>query len=265
MIYNYSTWNDLFELQRNEIDCSLILEDIDYNLRLTEEQKKAAKDKVTKAIGKMSQGILYTKDNDYVKKDDKAVDHLNLRFTHAFLRDCRIIWDYPGFRTMATDGINLYINTRFVHQLNMRLIIAILCHEVFHVTLLHTERMTRIVGENPTKALTTRFNKAADYEINPILVDEGLITIEELKELKACYDEAYIGKSVNKIYPLIPIENTPKKKNKAKLDDYITIKKDGSLAKITKVNDDGSYECELVPADQVEAIKKAYRKAGKSL
>ena len=71
-----------------------------------------------------------------------------------------------SIETMATDGVSLFYNPKFVETLSAAQLMGTLAHEVMHPALQHH---TRRNGRDPR-----RWNMACDYAINPILVDAGL-------------------------------------------------------------------------------------------
>ena len=108
-------------------------------------------------------------------------------------------WELP---TMATDGIRLFVNPEFGQKLNRQQTIFVILHEILHCVLLHIQRFV----DNPSYNMN-KFNIAADYEINAVLVDEFKADgFDEafVKELKAYYEEKFLQMPVEKIYNLIP-------------------------------------------------------------
>src|ERR1700758_2569911 len=89
--------------------------------------------------------------------------------------------------TMATDGVSLYFNPKFVEGLSSAELIGTLAHEVMHPALQHH---TRRGGRNPR-----RWNMACDYAINPMLVDAGLTLPKDV-----LLDNRLQGMSAERIY-----------------------------------------------------------------
>ena len=248
-IFSYENWKEFSEFKKRQVVNTSICES------LTPEEKKSAQVAVERAIAWMSRGI----------SGGNSTGSGGRKFAVAFLLKCRILWDHPQVPTMGTDGYNLYINSKFVHSLSDDDIQAILCHEMFHIALLHMRRMKNVTGEKPGKQLATKWNIAADLEINPILVDEQLITVDGLKKLHACYEEKYIGKSAEEIYGLLGNDGMPQPPGASEGDEYApaqvgdyiqTDKKD--FGKITKVNDDGTYEYDKLSDKEVDDLKKIF-------
>jgi predicted metal-dependent peptidase len=71
-----------------------------------------------------------------------------------------------GLPTMATDGRRLVYNPAFVAQLTPAELEGVIAHEVMHVALAHHCRR----GDRELQL----WNEAADYAVNPILLDNGI-------------------------------------------------------------------------------------------
>ena len=95
----------------------------------------------------------------------------------------------PGIQTMATDGASLFYNPAFVDSLTPSQLVGCLAHEVMHPGLQHH---TRRGDRDPRK-----WNEAADYAINPMLLDAGLDLPEGV-----LLDDQYRGMSAEQIYNL---------------------------------------------------------------
>ena len=95
----------------------------------------------------------------------------------------------PGIQTMATDGASLFYNPAFVDSLTPSQLVGCLAHEVMHPGLQHH---TRRGDRDPRK-----WNEAADYAINPMLLDAGLDLPEGV-----LVDCQYRGMSAEQIYNL---------------------------------------------------------------
>lgn len=96
--------------------------------------------------------------------------------------------------TFATDGIHLWYDPEFVDTLDLETTKGILAHEVMHCALGHTARLKGRDAE--------QWNRAADYAINPLLLDAGFKLTEG-----ALNEREYRDMSADKIYKLLP---TPK-------------------------------------------------------
>ena len=148
---------------------------------------------------------------DEVKEDiERAISFLMGKFPFfgAFVYRFRILYvpaNDPHIKTMATDGKNIFINPAFAKSLTDAQTVFVLCHEILHNVMLHFSR-ERAKGVKKHK----RWNRAADYEINPMLVDEGILTAEEVtNKLRGLYDEKYAGKTAEEIYDLIGDKKMP--------------------------------------------------------
>ena len=94
---------------------------------------------------------------------------------------------------MATDGISLFYNPKFVEKLPPSELIGTLAHEVMHPALNHH---TRRGDRNPKL-----WNFAADYAINPVIIDAGLNLPKGV-----LLNNAYRGMNAEAIYNLLARE-----------------------------------------------------------
>lgn len=142
----------------------------------------------------------------------KATLILDHPFFASLLLSMRLI-ERKDIKTMATDGKSLFYNSDFIESLSLQELVFVLAHEVLHVGFLHPMRK----GERNHN----RFNQAADYVINYILVQDGVGTMPSgglySKEL---YDS---GKTAEGIYNLLPedAENNPTGGAGGALDDLL--------------------------------------------
>jgi len=141
---------------------------------------------------------------DIVKEDiERAIAMLMGRFPFfgAFIYRFRILYvpaTSEQIKTMATDGLNIYINPAFAASLTDAQTIFVLCHEILHNVMMHFSR-EKAKGVQDHE----RWNIAADYEINPMLVDEGLLTREQLKnDIHGLYEDKYLDMTAEEIYDL---------------------------------------------------------------
>lgn len=108
------------------------------------------------------------------------------------------IWD-ERIPTACTNGLEIRYSPAFFMGLDPDEQLFLLLHETLHVALLH---MTRLNGRDPR-----RWNIAADYVINYILVQRGF------KMPKGgLYDEQYAGMNTDEVYDLLanqPTEDLP--------------------------------------------------------
>lgn len=99
-----------------------------------------------------------------------------------------------GVDTMATDGIRLFMNPRFVEGLSFNECIFVILHECMHCILNH---MYREKINNFDHQLG---NIAADYEVNGILEFDGMIKRGTTEKVGGLIDEKYKGWPMEKIY-----------------------------------------------------------------
>lgn len=92
--------------------------------------------------------------------------------------------------TMATDGLNILVNTEFTNTLTHEEIQGVLVHELLHVIYMHSIRRK----DRHHK----KFNVACDYAINPIVKESGF-TLPD----KHLDDGQYHGKSAEQIYEML--------------------------------------------------------------
>lgn len=125
---------------------------------------------------------------------DKAKIQLMARPDSAFFTSVcfsmKHIWD-DSIPTACTDGLTIRYSTQFFMSLSPAEQLFLILHETLHVALCH---MTRVGSRNWRK-----FNIAADYAINFILVKSGYTMPKG-----GLYDAQYGGMSAEEIYDLLP-------------------------------------------------------------
>lgn len=94
-------------------------------------------------------------------------------------------------KTMATDGRSLFYSPAFVDQCSDDELLGLFAHEVSHPAMQHHTRM----GPRDLK----RWNRAADYAVNPLLVDAGFTLPEG-----GLLDDQFRGLSAEQIYERLP-------------------------------------------------------------
>lgn len=130
-----------------------------------------------------------------MKKIDKA--KVKLVLSHPFFASImlrRPIEADPSCKTFSTNGIRIRYNPEFSESMSLDENVAVLAHEVLHITNLHH---TRREGRDHQL-----WNKACDYAINPLLVDSGLKLPEG-----ALLEDAFRGKSAEEIYRILEQDN----------------------------------------------------------
>lgn len=107
--------------------------------------------------------------------------------------------------TLATNGVTIYYNAKFVESLDYERLRTALAHEAMHVALGHPMRHGMFIknyrnftGPELDK-YTAKMNMAFDYAINPLLVDSGRTEIKGW-----LYDDNYRGLSAEEIYLRLP-------------------------------------------------------------
>jgi hypothetical protein len=182
------------------------------------------------------------------------------KFFAEFVYSMRFIYTYR-VNTMATDGKNIYVNPRFAKTLTDKQMVFVICHEILHVLLKHFTRATahNLLLSNETQR--EKWNYATDYELNPLLVDEGLLTADEVKKMGALYDEKWFEKTAEYIYDHLGDINPPQPPGSdedfpAPVGSCVKLK-DGSYGVITSITASGEYEIEPITREEV------YKKLGR--
>lgn len=175
------------------------------------------------------------------------------KFFGRFINRMRVVytWSIP---TMGVDQFsNLYINPEFAHELTDKQMVFVLCHEILHIVLIHIER-GKVKGALPDDQ--EGWNVAADHEVNTILVDEGLMTYDEVKAMKALLDKRFAEMVAETIYDENPPgpESDPTQLVAAEVGDYIATK-DGKFGQVKAINADGTYQYK---EKTLAEIQKAY-------
>jgi predicted metal-dependent peptidase len=115
---------------------------------------------------------------------------IDMPFFGVLALQLRVIED-PTCPTAWTNGQSMGFNPAFVVSLSQDQLIALIAHEVMHCACGHPWREgARQHG---------KWNEAADYAINPILVDAGMTLPDG-----GLIDPAYRGKSAEWIYDRLP-------------------------------------------------------------
>ena len=94
-------------------------------------------------------------------------------------------------KTMATDGTKIFWSEDFVDRCSEDEVTGVIAHEVMHVAMKH---MLRRGERNPE-----RWNIAADYVINDILIDAGFTLPNN-----GLFDDQYKGMTAEKVYEQLP-------------------------------------------------------------
>lgn len=99
-----------------------------------------------------------------------------------------------GVDTMATDGIRIFFNPRFTDKLSINECVFVIIHECMHCILNHMYR------EKINNFEHERGNIAADYEVNGILENDGMVKKGTTNNLGGLIDSKYFGWSFERIY-----------------------------------------------------------------
>ena len=99
-------------------------------------------------------------------------------------------------KTMATDGSGVFYNRAYVKSISDEELIGLWAHEVMHPAMQHHTRR----GDRDPKL----WNEAADYAINPILMDAGLTL-----PAGGLVDPRFKGKAAEEIYGTLAAEKLP--------------------------------------------------------
>jgi predicted metal-dependent peptidase len=94
-------------------------------------------------------------------------------------------------QTMATDGRSLFYCADYVQTLTDVELVGVMAHEVMHPAMQHHTRR----GDRDPR----RWNVAADYAINPLLVDAGFVLPADV-----LLDHQYAGLCAEQIYDALP-------------------------------------------------------------
>lgn len=169
-----------------------------------EESKKRLKDMHTI---KTTKGDI---DMDYLKRElDTAKIALisESPFFAPFVNTLYDVWTFD-VNTAATDGIRLFMNPVFINSLDWEQKVFLIAHELMHNILRHLER------EQLGNFDHNLFNKAGDYEINAALEDE-IFDKGITKSMGGLIDYNFLGLPAEKIYDMLPKENSNNQQSKS--------------------------------------------------
>lgn len=99
-------------------------------------------------------------------------------------------------KTMATDGKTIWWNATFVGGMTDAETEGVLIHEVLHIVFKHHLRRK---SRHPRK-----WNIAADYVIDPIVLDIPEVALPTGPGLEQHHDKKYDGQSVEHVYEMLP-------------------------------------------------------------
>jgi hypothetical protein len=163
----------------------------------------------------------------------------------------------------ATDGSRIFINPKFWAGLSVKQAQFVIAHEILHCSLLHFDRL---YGRDHNQ-----WNIATDYEINLLLVNNQLISMNETQQIGALISHKYEGMGAEEIYELPEIaadaasrKNKPEKpkddngddqgddqgNDQLKVGDIIQNDATGEYGRVTSINEDS---VEYTPITEAEA------------
>lgn len=116
-------------------------------------------------------------------------------FFSIILFNLKVKWD-SNISTACIDGITLTINEQFFESLNPNQRVFLLAHETSHIALNH---ISRSQGYNKE-----RYNRAADYVINLMLVNAGYEIPDE-----GLLNYSYHGLTTEQVYDLLEDDEQP--------------------------------------------------------
>ena len=111
------------------------------------------------------------------------------------------IYGSSSVRTMCTDGSSIIFGPQFVLDHTREELCFVLCHEILHCIGYHHERR----GTRDPYL----WNVAADFAINPILMDDDEMKIPTVKfgkfagEINGLYEDRFVGMRAEDIYDMI--------------------------------------------------------------
>jgi len=144
--------------------------------------------------------------------------------------------------TAATDGRNLYYNSRFVMGLNPKEVQFLLAHEILHCVYDHFGRR-----DNRDRQM---FNVAADYVVNADLKKHKIG--EFITSVPCLYDSKYEGWSAEQVYDdLAETSDNIDELIKKLLDEHLEIEKEG----------DESSKKPSIHEESINEIKESLREA----
>lgn len=98
----------------------------------------------------------------------------------------------PSVERAATDGSRIFIKPSFWAGLSVKQAQFVLAHEILHCSLLHFDRLR---GRD-----ALQWNIATDYEINLLLINNQLISLDEIQQIGALINNDYAGMGAEEIY-----------------------------------------------------------------
>ena len=186
-------------------------------------------------------------------------------FFGDFIYRGRFLYDHPNVKSMATDGHNYFVNSEYVSKIESdEDLMFVICHEILHVAFMHPTRMKEHVKSLNAENVE-RWNVAADYEINPHLVDNGIIDMVGLtKHMNGLFNENFRGMTVEEIYDQIGPTTMPEPPQApdekealmmpVMVGSVIKTKKEGVYGVVNVINTDGSYSVKEITKEEARKI-----------
>jgi len=196
------------------------------------------------------------------------------KFFGEFIYRMRWVYTYhPSIRTMATDGTSIYINPKFCASLTSDEVLFVLCHEILHNIMSHFIREKSFLGSNPSPSDHGKWNRAADYEINPMVVDalidkngNYLIPPSHFKDANAfgggggLYDEKYLDMSAEAIFKQLSSESDDGDDEESQTypasPGDVVRTKDGRFGVIQSIDSNGKFEIKEITQEEAEKLLK---------
>lgn len=173
------------------------------------------------------------------------------KFFAKFIYRLRIIYTYRVPTMGVNESFDLFINPKFASTLTDKETMFVLCHEIIHLVLVHINR-GRVKGAIPHDH--EGWNIAADYETNAMLVEEGLLTYEEVEKMGACIDKKYNDMIAEAIYDDKPSPGKePKQMYPVEIGSVVKTKS-GQYGQIASINADGSYNIKELTKEEAKKI-----------
>lgn len=140
------------------------------------------------------------------QKIAKAALNTQLPHVGILAEKLRFIYTFE-VETQATDGYNVFVNPKFTNDLTIEGKMFVMAHELIHCLLNHVRRGQAI------NAMNQKGNIAADYEVNQLLVDMGLVPEKFVKELGGYIDSKWQKKPFEQIFKEMPYEEPTQKQH----------------------------------------------------
>jgi hypothetical protein len=197
------------------------------------------------------------------------LDNLNVNITSS-------IGGHP-IDTMATDGVNLFINPVFGSKLSQDEFTFVIIHEIMHNQWEHFFRKPDIDSKISPAMQHTLWNIATDLEINPIISDikdivpleSGLFFDKPIRDAGGyTFDsKVWTGHTADDMFnKLVEImedqegqegqENQegegPQENSEIEIGSIIYDKESGAYGKVTSIDEGGDYEIEEMTRDAVQ-------------